>query len=365
MNFKKIILISLILCFLSVACVSASENQTSIEISDVNDVSVIDVDDVDINEYDNAMYDVAGRNASDGQIDASGNVISSSNVGDKNDTLDVVDNGVGAGENASDGQDVVFGDLLSGSNSDDKLSASKEGTRNELNNLILAAKPGSTITLDKDYRFITGEKTVDITKNIVIDGKGHTIYVGYNPALNFNWISPVGKIELKDITFVGGISSAISFSEWSSPFTISNCIFINCSSQGGGALAVSAKYNSNIINCTFKGCHGSGQSSVVRKETVNTIFSQAWSNAGALWIGGPVTVKSCRFEGCSAGNAGAIFAYGNCQILDCTFVKNYGGRLDSLEASAHGGAIQIAGADTLVKGCTFTENYVRIGGAIA
>ena len=129
MNFKRIILISLILCFLSVACVSASETQTSMASSDVNDLNAIDGD---INEYDNGFYEVTG-------------------------------------ENGSDGQDVVFGDLLSGSNSDDKLSASKEGTRNELNNLILAAKPGSTITLDKDYRFITGEKTVDITKNIVIN----------------------------------------------------------------------------------------------------------------------------------------------------------------------------------------------------
>ena len=363
MNFKRIILISLILCFLSVACVSASENQTSIECSDVDNISAIGAAYVDINEYNNSICDVTGENGSDGHVDVSGNVLSSSNVDYRNATIGVMDKV--AGENISDEQGVVSGDLLSRSNSVDKLSASKEGTRDELNNLILAAKPGSTITLDKDYRFITGVKTIDITKSIVIDGKGHTIYVGYKPAFNFNCILPIGKIELKDITFVGGITSAVVSSEESCPFTISNCRFINCSSPGGGAIAVKVKYNSNIINCTFKGCHGSGDSSVVRKETITTIISQACSNAGAMWIGGPVTVKSCRFEGCSAGNAGAIFAYGNCQILDCTFVKNYGGRIDSFESSAHGGAIQIAGADTLVKGCTFTENYVRIGGAIA
>lgn len=62
MNFKRIVLISLILCFLSVACVSASENQTSIESSNLNAVDVIDEN---INEYDNDMF--AGKNASDNQ----------------------------------------------------------------------------------------------------------------------------------------------------------------------------------------------------------------------------------------------------------------------------------------------------------
>ena len=53
MNFKRIVLISLILCFLSLACVSASENQTSIENSNLNAVGVVDED---INEYDNGVY---------------------------------------------------------------------------------------------------------------------------------------------------------------------------------------------------------------------------------------------------------------------------------------------------------------------
>ena len=138
MNFKRIILISLILCFLSVACVSASENQTSIECSDVDDISAIGAAYVDINEYNNSICDVTGENGSDGHVDVSGNVLSSSNVDYRNVTIGVMDKV--AGENTSDEQCVVSGDLLSRSNSDDKLSASKEGTRDELNNLILAAK---------------------------------------------------------------------------------------------------------------------------------------------------------------------------------------------------------------------------------
>ena len=122
MNFKRIVLISLILCFLSLACVSASENQTSIENSNVN---VIDVVDGDINEYGNDIF--AGKNASDNQGAVSEGLLSSSNVYDKNAAL-----GAAAGENASDGQDAVLGNLLSSSNVNDKLSASKVGTRDEL-----------------------------------------------------------------------------------------------------------------------------------------------------------------------------------------------------------------------------------------
>ena len=325
MKFKRIILISLILCLLSMACVSASDNQTSADNLQINDINANTINEEN-NQYTNDI-----------------NVIK---------------------ENTSEKESVISDNLLSSSNSDDKLSAPKEGTRDDLNKLILAAKPGSTVTLDKDYRFYQGVDSIKITKSIVIDGKGHTIYPGYNYVFEFKYTSPAGKIEIKDITFRGGLNSIIT-SENPCPFTISNCRFINCSSPGGSAISVNAKYKSDIINCSFIKCYGSGSSSVVKTDTISNAFSQASSISGAIWIGGPITVKSCRFEECSAGNGGAIYAYGNCQILDSVFVKNYAGRIDSMMSSAHGGAIQIKGAGALVKGCTFTENHVRIGGAIA
>ena len=328
MKFKRIILISLILCVLSIACVSASDNQTSADNLQINDINANVIND-EINEYTNDTNDIKG--------------------------------------NTSDERSVVFDEVLSSSNSDDKLSAPKEGTRDELNNLIIAAKPGSTVTLDKDYSFESDVKSVEITKNIVIDGKGHTIYPGYNPVFDFKHNTPSGKIEIKNITFVRGIGSAIHFNEESCPFIISNCRFINCSSQIGGAIAGAAKYTSNIINCSFKGCHGMGESKVVRKETFNSASSSAFSNGGAIYMSGPVNVKSCRFEGCSAGNGGAIEAYGNFQIIDCVFVKNKAGRIDSFNSLEHGGAIRIhGGSGALIKGCTFNENHAgHYGGAIS
>ena len=114
MKFKRIILISLILCVLSMACVSASDNQTSADNLQINDINA-NVINEEINEYTNDMNIMEG--------------------------------------NTSDNGSVISDNLLSSSNSDDKLSAPKEGTRDELNNLIIAAKPGSTITLSKDYIF--------------------------------------------------------------------------------------------------------------------------------------------------------------------------------------------------------------------
>ena len=310
------VLISLILCFLSLACVSASENQTSIENSNFDNINVIDVGGEEINEYDNDMF--AGKNVSEGQGVVSGNLLSSNDVGDKNTTL-----GVAVGENVSDGQDAVLGNLLSSSNVNDKLSASKVGTRDELNNMILAAKDGSTITLDKDYGFLGAVKPIEITKSIVIDGKGHTITLGYNNAFNLKYVSSIRKIEIKNINFLRGDGGAI-IADGQCPFIISNCKFINCTRGGlAGAISAQAKYNSQIIDCTFKRCYAFGETKTVRWETSATMTSTASSDGGAIYIYGLVTVKSCRFEDCSAGSGGAIRAYGKCQILDCVFVKNH------------------------------------------
>ena len=357
MNFKRIILISLILCFLSFACVSASENQTSIENSNLNAVVVVDED---INEYDNVMF--AGKNASDDCGVVSGELLSSSNVDDKNTILCEA-----VGENASDGCGVVSGELLSSSNVNDKLSASKMGTRDELNNLVLAAKEGSTITLDKDYDFLGAVKPIEITKSIVIDGKGHTITLGYNNAFNLKYVSSIRKIEIKNINFLRGDGGAI-IADGQCPFIISNCKFINCTRGGlAGAISAQAKYNSQIIDCTFKRCYAFGETKTVRWETSATMTSTASSDGGAILISDLVTVKSCRFEDCSAGSGGAIRAYGKCQILDCVFVKNHAGRAECMQSYEHGGAIYLkGGSGALVKGCTFNENSAgRFGGAIS
>ena len=267
MNFKRIILISLILCFLSVACVSASENQTSIENSNLNAVGVVDED---INEYDNVMF--AGKNASDDCGVVSGELLSSSNVVDKNTTLGVV-----VGENGSAGRGIVSDNLLSISNSEDKLSASKVGTRDELNNMILAAKDGSTITLDKDYGFLGAVKPIEITKSIVIDGKGHTITLGYNNAFNLKYVSSIRKIEIKNINFLRGDGGAI-IADGQCPFIISNCKFINCSRGGlAGAISATVTLNSSYSYAYAGGIVGYNTGTISNCSNTGTVSATASS----------------------------------------------------------------------------------------
>ena len=52
MKFKRIILISLILCLLSMACVSASDNQTSADNLQINDINANTINEEN-NQYTN------------------------------------------------------------------------------------------------------------------------------------------------------------------------------------------------------------------------------------------------------------------------------------------------------------------------
>ena len=81
MKFKRIILISLILCVLSMACVSASDNQTSADNLQINDINA-NVINEEINEYTNDMNIMEGNTSDNGSV-ISDNLLSSSNSDDK------------------------------------------------------------------------------------------------------------------------------------------------------------------------------------------------------------------------------------------------------------------------------------------
>ena len=50
--------------------------------------------------------------------------------------------------------------------------------------------------------------------------------------------------------------------------------------------------------------------------------STAFSDGGAIYCTGPMTIQSCRFDNCSAGDGGAIYARDDVQIIDCIFAGN-------------------------------------------
>lgn len=168
-----------VICSLSFVSASESDNGTVLE----NDVLSLDESDSPV-EVLNTVSD-----------DSS--IISDSS---KDGVLNTVDDSpVNANYNSSQdlGIDSSGMDVLNASD-DDKLSYdSYYGTRDKLNKLVEDALPGSTVTLDEDYKFVTDQDPVKITKSIVIDGKRHKIFLGANPAFDLNYETPNVKIEIK------------------------------------------------------------------------------------------------------------------------------------------------------------------------
>ena len=345
-----IIAFLVVICSLSFVSASESDNGTVLE----NDVLSLDESDSPV-EVLNTVSD-----------DSS--ISSDSSKGGVLNTVD--DSPVNANYNSSQdlGIDSSGMDVLNASDEDKLSYDSYYGTRDKLNKLVEDALPGSTVTLDEDFQFVGDQDPVKITKSIVIDGKGHKIFLGANPAFDLNYETPYGKIEIKNIVFLGGCNRAITVYGDCCPFVISGCSFsFVYAGLSAGALDLRATYKSYVVDCTFNACHAEGSFTVVTWETLPTMSSTAFSDGGAIYCTGPMTIQSCRFDNCSAGDGGAIYARDDVQIIDCIFAGNHGGRSECWESPLIGGAVYIGqGYNSLVKGCRFIGNHAgRYGGAIA
>ncbi|MBR3140982.1 MAG: hypothetical protein IKF11_09000, partial [Methanobrevibacter sp.] len=344
-NYKIMFVIAILVLMCSVSFVSANElgNATNLE----NDGSSLEESDFHADSLsavnDDSYYDIDLRKTSS----SNGDVLGSSIENDE---------------------------ILNASN-EYKLSASKIGSKTELAKLIKDAKPGSTLTLDKDYNGSLSDGLFDtvitITKNIVIDGNGHSIYtITGSPIFTINHAPSLGFVEIKNINFIGGSCGIIRTAEGAGAIIVSNCTFTNTLAEFcGGAIFIYRKSpESYIFNCTFKNCMAMGKWKMVKAEGFYQGSSTALSNGGAIAVSSPVTIKSCRFENCAAGDGGAIKVGGTkAKIIDSVFVNNCAGGLVNVQNYKHGGAIYLTEADgSLVKGCTFIDNHAdRYGGAIS
>ena len=131
---------------------------------------------------------------------------------------------------------VVFA-IIASSQNEDVINAAS-GTFTELQNKIDAAAEGSTITLDKDYKYNSGfsVKGIEINKDLTINGKGHTLD-GLSKARIFDVSSK--NVILNNINFVNGNANnkdGGAISAYSSNFTVNSCKFINNKANNGGAI---------------------------------------------------------------------------------------------------------------------------------
>ena len=191
-------------------------------------------------------------------------------------------------------------------------------TFQDLSFIIANTTEGSVLELSDDYIYGNGTtEGIQITKAIIIDGKGHTLDALSNSRI-FNILSD--GVVLKNINFVNG----------------------RCAD--GGAIYCNGA-NCSVVNSSFN----------------NNNAEDYYTDGGAIHATGlHFTIINSTFTNNNApGNGGAIRLGGdNCEIFNCTFTNN--------EAQGDGGAVITNGANCIISDSKFTNNEAVIynGGAV-
>ena len=302
---------------------------------------------------------------------------------------------VSAQDNINDGDTIEVDNNLSSSN--DVLKESSK-TFTDLNNDI-NSNDDKDIYLNSDYLYDFDEdsdfeKGIVISRNMTINGNGHTID-GDNAARIFK-VNKNITVEFRDIVFVNGHSSGsggaiMGVDEYTN--VAINCTFIGNSAEYGGAIFIcqaidctfigntadylgGAIYYGIVENCIFNGNSAEyGGAICYAIKVVNSRFedNNAGTYGGALcyvsecedsnfthnsvdFAGGAIygadDVTNCIFTENSAGDCGGALDTGN--AIGCTFIGNTADRL--------GGAMYTS-QDNTATDCRFIENSAQNGGA--
>lgn len=287
-----------------------------------------------------------------------------------------------------------------------------EGTFEDLQNAINSTT--GTLELDRNYSYnddFGSTEGIKFYKDIVIDGKGHTID-GKGKSRIFSigsYSKSLNRVVLKNINFINANSSrggAINIDATNA--SIINSTFINCKSSfaggavywephswgtvtlinstfrynsainKGGALAVNDGKNCLLLNNTFEYNSVKSSSSSYFGEPGGAIH---WNDGNGVWMinntfrhnsasgeGGVYSASGNQywtyFEGClfynnSAKKGGAIMSSPNLvSIKNCSFINN--------KASEEGGAMGRCGASSinLIYSSYFFNNSAKNGGAL-
>ena len=269
--------------------------------------------------------------------------------------------------------DEMIGDELSTydelEQTEDIILDASGNTFTDLNNLISSS--GSTVTLNRDYEYVCPDdgdfqQGILISKDLTINGNGHTIYA--------NGARAFVVLEDADVT-INGVNFINDFAyTWASggtiynlgSLTLINCEFTNSSAAiSGGAVYSDVDAELEIYSCEFT--HNELWYSSDDEDSDIT-FGGAIYSMGSLFIsdsyfalncvehyGGAIVdttnyaeIEDCIFFANQAGAGGAI-AGGN--AYNCEFAYN---------TAEVGGAIFMGYAED----CFFTKNYADNGGAM-
>ena len=259
----------------------------------------------------------------------------------------------------------------------------------------------ATINLDKDYVQYDGEKTIKISRNVTINGNGHSIDANDN--IRALLIS-ADNVVLNNITFKNGNDKLGGAIDWQGANGIlANSSFINNKAtgtdtatnyEGGGAVYWSGN-NGLIANSTFEsnsaGGHGgaiwwSGNDGIIENSVFERNTASKWG--GAVYSKGTnVNIRNVNFTGNKGSNGGSLAIVGEGSTIDNLIFDLSNGTLGGAlywnvkngviknskfynshaSGSNGGGAVYTTSSATLttIEHCDFINNTAAVnGGAI-
>ncbi len=232
------------------------------------------------------------------------------------------------------------------------------------------ARAGSTLNLFNNFSTIKDKKIIKISKDMVIDGHGHTIDLAGSSGHDHYFKVTDGSVTFKNIRFINGYNKdddtdgAIFFKSLGI-CTIINCTFENCwaESKAGAIFSIGEL---RIFNSTFLNNRVGDDGGAVYAEGNMIIHGSIFNNNSADDCGGAVDgegaiteIWNCTFDGNAADDddGGALWVKGNLFVRDSIFRYNVAGDC--------AGAIDCEGSLTEIRNSTLKGNYAHDdGGAL-
>lgn len=254
--------------------------------------------------------------------------------------------------------------------------------------VVTAATTGDTIVFDLNCPAagpITLMAAISVSKNLVIDGTGHTIVISGGGTTEIFTITASGSLFLSDLTLRDGKAFQGGAIQTASTLTVTACTLVNnvatdAGATAGGAIDTSSGALLIVLNSTFTGNHiptGSALGGAINVAagvnatiTDDTFTGNSAQDGGALFVSGTANVTNSTFTGNTATTgAGGLETGGNgatMTVRNSTIAGNTGGNF-----AAGGIFASVTGTTTLtntiVAGNTATtnpdvRNHVTSGG---
>ncbi|MDD1763438.1 MAG: DUF11 domain-containing protein [Methanobacteriaceae archaeon] len=205
---------------------------------------------------------------------------------------------------------------------------------------VTSAATGDTVIIAPGNYSGTGNKNIDISKDITIQGAGEnqTIIDLEGSGYAFEFHSP-STATVKGLTIKNGSMSDYggAIRNYGATLAVEDCTFTdNNAGYAGGAIFNSGTLT--LTDCTFTG-------------------NNVGSDGGAIFNdwGATETITNCIFTGNTGAYGGVLHDESSSTFVNCIFTGN---------TATYGGAIlNCCGSETFT-GCTFTGNSATYGGAI-